>query len=134
MHLSRRKRVGVVRPSNITYARAIAVCRRAQAPDVETARFFLTSARKDGVEPTVFMYSAAIWTAERSGNYSVAKDFLDEMQEKGIPANSISYTGVIAAAARNAQAKEAIMLWEEMKVNGCVPSGATYNVSRRSFE
>lgn len=130
MQMSRRKRVGVVRPSSITYARAIAVCRRAQAPDVESARFFLDSARKNGVEPTIFMYSAAIWTAERSGNYSVAKDFLHEMQDQGISANSISYTGVIAAAAKNAQVEEAIALWEEMKVRGCVPTGATYNVSR----
>lgn len=131
MQLSRRYRVGVVRPSSITYARAIAVCRRAEAPDVESARFFLASARKDpSIEPTVFMFSAAIWTAERSGNYSMAKQFLDEMKAEGIAANSISYTGVISAAAKNGQVDKAIALWEEMKSRGCVPTTATYNVSR----
>lgn len=120
--------MGVVRPSNITYARAIAVCRKADIPDVETARFFLSSARNDGVEPTVFMYTAAIWTAERSGNYTFAAEVLQEMKSQGVKANCISYTGVISAAARGGRVDEAIALYEEFKEGG-VPSPAMYNVS-----
>lgn len=56
MRLSRRNRYGVVLPNHITFTKAITVCRRAK--DVESARFFLSSARSDGIEPDVFMYSA----------------------------------------------------------------------------
>jgi len=56
MRLSRRYRVGVIPPSKVTFTRAIAVCRKAR--DIESARFFLSSARNDGVDPDAFMYSA----------------------------------------------------------------------------
>jgi len=127
MQLSRRYRMGVVRPSNITYARAIAVCSKADAPDVESARFFLSSSRNDGVEPTVFMYSAAIWTAERCGNYSFAKEILEEMKAEGVEPNSISYTGVISAAARAGCLEEALAVYWEFRKGGGAPSAATYN-------
>ena len=93
MHLSRRYRVGVVRPNQIIYARLVAVCTKADVPDMESARFFLSSARKDGINPTVYMYTAAIWTAERSGNYTFANEILQEMKDEGVEANSVSYAG-----------------------------------------
>ena len=129
MQLSRRYRVGVVVPSNITYARAIAVCRKPEFPDVETARFFLSSARIDGVEPTVFMYTAAIWTAEKDGNYDIAAEILEEMKSRGVAANSVSYTGAISAAARAGYVDEAMALFRESKQDGVRPSAAMYNVS-----
>ena len=56
MRLSRRNRYGVVPPSHVTFTKAITVCRK--ACDVDNARFFLSSARNDGIEPDVYMYSA----------------------------------------------------------------------------
>jgi hypothetical protein len=56
MRLSRRYRVGVIPPSKVTFTRAITVCRKAR--DVASARFFLTSARNDGIEVDAIMYSA----------------------------------------------------------------------------
>ncbi|CAB9519440.1 Pentatricopeptide repeat-containing protein [Seminavis robusta] len=127
MHLSRRHRVGVVRPNQITYARLIAVCTKADVPDIDTARFFLESARKDGIEPTVFMYTAAIWTAEKTANYTVAREFWDEMKQERVVPNAVSYSGVISAAARAGLMHEAITLYREMKSAGCSPTVATYN-------
>ena len=56
MRLTRRYRVGVIPPTARTYTKAIHVCRTAR--DVECARFFLDSARNDGFEPDMYMYSA----------------------------------------------------------------------------
>lgn len=56
MRLTRRYRVGVIPPSKATFTRAITVCRKAR--NVESARFFLSGARNDGVDPDAFMYSA----------------------------------------------------------------------------
>ena len=132
MHLSRRHRVGVVRPNEIIYARLITVCSKAEVPDIETARFFLASAHKDGIKPTVFMFTSAIWVAERIANFSFAKELLTEMKAEGIAANSISYAGVISAAAKADQLEEAFALYHESRSAGCSATATTYNVSTRS--
>lgn len=124
--------MGVVRPNEIIYARLIAVCSKAEVPDIETARFFLTSARKDGIRSTVFMYTSAIWTAERSANFAFAKEVLAEMKAEGVAANSVSYAGVISTAAKSGLVDEAFALYEESKSAGCSAIAATYNVSTRS--
>ena len=110
------------------YARAIAVCSKGDIPDVEMARFFLEAARKDGVDRNLFMFSAAIWTAERAGNYTEAKVLLEELKAAGLPPNTIAFTGVISAAARNGYVQEAFQLHLEMLGNGCKVTYATYNV------
>ena len=56
MRLSRRNRYNVVPPNQVTFTKAITVCRKAR--DVESARFFLSSAKSDGIEPDVYMYTA----------------------------------------------------------------------------
>ena len=126
--LTRRHRVGVVQPSSITYARAIAVCRKAEVPDVGSAQFFLEAARKDGVGATVFMYSAAIWTAERSGDCGAALQMLHEMKSVGVDANIVCYNGVLSTLARQGHISEAIEVYEEMKDNRCRPTATTFKV------
>lgn len=121
--------MGVVKPTSITYARAIAVCRKAQVPDVESARFFLESAREDGVDATVFMYSAAIWTAESAGDWEAALAMLHEMESNDITPNTISYNGVISAMARQGRGHEAMSLYQQMRAkNLCRPTVHTYKV------
>ena len=134
MHLSRRYRVGVVRPNRITYARLVAVCSKAAVPDIACARFFLDSARKDRIEPTVFMYTSAIWTAERSANFTFAMEVLDEMKTEGVKANSVTYAGVISAAAKAGLVDEAFAMYKESRSAGCSPSATTYNVSTRMYD
>jgi pentatricopeptide repeat protein len=59
IRLTRRHRFGVVRPSAITYTKAIAACRKSR--NVEHAKAFLTMARNDGIPPDSFMYSSGMF-------------------------------------------------------------------------
>ena len=83
-----------LRPTTVTYTNAIGVCRRASPPDLETSIFLLDDASEKGVQKNVFMYSAAIWTAERCEDWEVALRLFNEM--KGQPLsqpNAVSYDG-----------------------------------------
>lgn len=126
MRDSRRYRYGAVPPTSITYTHAITACRKTEIPDVAAALFLLDRARNDGVEPNVFMYSAAIWTAERAGDCEVALRLLEEMQSNQIFPNVVSYNGVISALAVNGRVEDALALWEEMKEKGIKPNKTTF--------
>jgi len=80
-------------PTSVTYTNAIGACKRAEPPDLERALFLLDEAQKNGVEPNVFMYSAAIWTAERCGDAKTALFLLSSMERNGCTPNAVSYDG-----------------------------------------
>lgn len=119
MRLSRRERYSKVKPTSVTYTNAITVCRKAKPPDLPRARKFLESAIREGIKPNVFMYSAAIWCAECSGDADAAVTFLDEMRSS-VPArrcdpNGVTYDGCMSALASEGRYKEVINMFQEMK-------------------
>ena len=115
MRLSRRKRHCLVPPSSISYAHAINACQRATIPDVESASTLLRWAQDDGVQTTVYMYAAAIWAAQKSGNRAAALDFFLQMEDQGCPPNAVVYNGIISALCDSGDVDHAIMMYEEMK-------------------
>lgn len=125
MRMSRRHRYGAVPPTSITYTHAITACR--QSADVESARFLLDSARNDGIEPNVYMYSAAIWSCGNDGDSAL--ELLDEMRSNDCAPNIVSYNGVLSALALQASAEEALSLFEEMKDDKLKPNRVTFHVS-----
>jgi pentatricopeptide repeat protein len=129
MRNSRRHRHGATPPSRITYTHAISACRKAHVPDLETSLYFLETAQSDGIEPNVFMYSAAIWTAERCGDADVALGILDKMKEIRCVPNAVTYLGVISTLATDGRPEEAIVLFEEMKGHGIDPTDQIFSVS-----
>jgi pentatricopeptide repeat protein len=129
MRMSRRHRHGAIPPSHITFTHAISACRKCQQPDLETALYFLEIAQRDGINPNVFMYSAAIWTAESCGDSDVALAILDKMKEVRCVPNAVTYLGVISTLAMEGRAEEAIQLFEEMKANNIDPTEQIFSVS-----
>ncbi|KAI2512794.1 PPR repeat [Fragilaria crotonensis] len=111
MRMSRRHRQGQVPPTAKTYTVAIAACKY----DFETAMYLLQDSIHDGIIPNVFMYSAAIWIAEKCGKADEALRLLEEMKAASCEPNDVSYGGVIAAIACHGRALEAIQLFAEMK-------------------
>lgn len=124
MRLSRRHRVGVVAPSQITYTRAITVCRK--AAEMESALFFLKQSRDDAILPDVFMYSAVIWTAARAGDCESAFRILQEMKNSDCLPNIISFNGVITALAACDRADDAVAVYEEIIAKDISPTLSTY--------
>ena len=123
MRLTRRNRFGAVPPNSVSYAHAIHACQNAEYPDLEAAKMFLSWARDDGVQATVFMYSSAIYTAVRSERFAEALELFEEMKEVGCRPNSISYDGVLAAIK---SPEEALDLFKEMLAGGVAPTRTTY--------
>ena len=92
--MTRKNRHGAIRPTAVTYTNAITVCRKAKPPDLKTALQLLDDATRDGVKQNVFMYSAAIWTAERCGDYQTAVKLLKDMKKSRLSKpNIVSYDG-----------------------------------------
>ena len=135
MRLSRRHRYGAVPPTNVTYAHAINACQKADIPDLKTALLLLEWSRDDAIPPSIFMYSSAIWTAERSGDFGKARDLFCEMKSAGCNPNSVAYDGVISALSKQGKLGEMLTMYREMKANGIRPTVVTLTVSRKySFE
>ena len=130
MRLSRRERYSRVKPTSVTYVNGITVCRKADPPDLPRARKFLESAIREGIKPNVYMYSAAIWCAEYSGDADAAMTFLDEMKSS-VPArrcdpNAVTYDGCMSALASDGRYKEVIKLFREMKDRKIEPLPSAY--------
>jgi pentatricopeptide repeat protein len=120
MRASRRWRYGVVLPTTITYTHAISACRG----NTEAVRFFLDLAHEDGLEPNVYVYSAAIWACPET-----AQEYWEEMRSAGCAPNIVSYNGMISALAGHGRAEEALSLYEELKDDNLRPSHVTFQVS-----
>lgn len=127
MRMSRRYRYGAVPPTSFTYTHAISACRKNS--DIESALEFLESARDDGIEPNVYMYSAAIWCCGSDGDK--AMELLEEMRNTGCTPNVVSYNGVLSSLALEGRAEEALSLFEELKDNNLKPIRLTFQVRLR---
>jgi len=124
MRLTRRHREGVVPPSQITYTRAITVCRK--AADMPSALSFLNRSRDDAIVPDVYMYSAAIWTAARAGDCEAAFRLLQEMKDCHCTPNIITYNGIITALQTCGRADDTVAIFQEVKEKGLSPTLTTY--------
>ena len=134
MRLSRRYRHGAVPPSNVTYAHAINACQKADIPDMKTALLFLDWARDDAIPPSIFMYSSAIWTAQRCGDYGKAIRLFQEMKSAGCIPNSVAYDGVISALCKQGNLDEIFAMYNEMKSRGIHATVVTMSVSKKLIQ
>jgi pentatricopeptide repeat protein len=128
MRLSRRSRYDAVPPNNVTYAHAINVCQKADNPDLNGAELFLRWAEADGIKLNVFMYSSAIWTAQRCGNWRKALEYFQEMERSSCDANSVAYNGVLSAFCSSGDTSKVMALYRDMKHAGHQLSGGTAKV------
>jgi len=115
MRMSRRNRYGAIPPNSITYAHAISVCQRAIIPDLVTVNQFLNWANDDQVEPTVFMYASAIWTAQRCGDLSRCLELYDELERAGCRPNGVVLNGVLAALCDDGDHSRAMEIFHFLK-------------------
>lgn len=129
MRLSRRNRYGVIPPTNATYAHAISACQKARYPDLKGVELLLRWAEDDGIKPNVFMYSGAIWTAQRSGNCAKALEFFSEMQSAECRVNSVAFNGVISALCDHGDIQKAVAMYDHMKDQGFHLFASTCRVS-----
>jgi pentatricopeptide repeat protein len=128
MRLSRRSRYGAVPPNSVTYAHAIYVCQKAENPDLKGAEQYLRWAEADGIKINVFMYSSAIWTAQRCDNWRRAVELFQDMETSGCEANDVAYNGVLSALCASGDFSKVMEFYQDMKDAGRQLSGATVKV------
>jgi len=133
MKLTRRNRVGVIKPNSVSYVNAISQCRKASIEGdprsaYEIATHLLDLAREEdrgkGIDLNVFVYSASIWMAEAVHDYQTAVRLLREMK---CSPNNICYDGVISALSHHGGFhREALYYYYEMQQLGLSASRKTY--------
>lgn len=128
MRLSRRYRYGAVPPNNVTYVHAVNVCQRATYPDLSLVDTLFGWAEADGIKPSVFMYSSAIWTAQRRDDWKKALLYFQKMDKDGCIANTVVYNGVLSAMCTSNDISRMMGLYREMKIKGHRLSRATIKV------
>jgi len=137
MKLTRRNRVGGIRPNSITYVNAITRCRKTSInggidPRIafDIAIHLLNMARKEedfGITLlNVYVYSSVIWMAEAVNDYRTAVQVLREMK-KCPPPNAICYDGVISVLSKQGLHREALYLYYEMQSKDLSATRRTYN-------
>jgi len=127
IRMSRKNRYTAVKPTTVTYANAISVCRRFNPPDLETALKLLKEAdQKDGITPNVYMYSAVIWTAEKCGDAKTAWDLLMSMKANGCDPNIVAYNGVISALSSQGRLQQVCQILDMAKKNNVKPNSLTF--------
>lgn len=139
MRMSRRRRSNLIAPTSVTYTNAITACRKSNPPDLEAAkRLFEIATKSDAIIPNVYIYSALIWTAERSKDANEALQIFYDMKSRKCKPNVVSYDGVISALTNKVVDGEgdshillesletATKLFEEMKKSGVTPTTVTY--------
>ena len=125
MRLSRRNRYNVVRPTAKTYARAIAVCRRAK--NVQKAMEFLERAVDDGITLDSYLYTAAMWSAAESKEPKVAEKLLEEMMiEHDLSPTVVTFNAIIAAHAKLGNVQAATSFYERLLESNLVPNTSTF--------
>lgn len=115
------------KPTTVTYTNAISACRRSEPPDVKTAMNLIQKATEHNIQANVYMYSAAIWTAERHKDWHAASTLLESMKSsQHCSSNAVVYEGVISAHATCGKFHTAIELFQEMKDSDITPSSTVY--------
>eukprot|EP01083_Nonionella_stella_P216267 777583_1 len=92
-----------------------------------TALDLLHQAEIDGIHPNVFMYSAAIWTAEQCGDCKAALFLLDAVNRNKCRPNAVSYDGVISTLSQEGKFLEACAIFKSMKKDNIRPTAITFN-------
>ena len=118
MRLSRRNRYGAIPPTAVTYAHAINVCQRAKIPDLKTANQLINWAKDDRIQPTVFIFASAIWTAQRCGDLSRCLELYEEMERMGCIANGVVLNGILSALCDNGMYTKALEIFDLIKDRG----------------
>lgn len=115
MRFSRRNRFGANPPTNVTYTLAINVCQKAEVIDLKLVDLLLAWAEDDGIAPTVFMYSSAIWAAQKVGDCGKAIAYFSTMERVGCEPNAVVFDGLISALGEKGDVEEAIKLYERTR-------------------
>ena len=120
-------------PSCVTYAHAIAVCQKARIVDLDTIQLLFHWADADGIAPTEYMLSSAVWAAHRKQNVTLAKEYFNLMKDGTCAPNTVAYSGIICALCGAGSMESALQHFIEAKAKDFELSRSVFVVSHLSL-
>lgn len=88
-----------------------------EAGDYDGIQYVLTEMRGLGVKPNVVVYNALLEAMGKAGRPGLARSLFEEMVAAGLSPNEKTLTALIKIYGKARWSKDALQLWERMRVN-----------------
>ncbi|XP_075522811.1 LOW QUALITY PROTEIN: pentatricopeptide repeat-containing protein At5g46580, chloroplastic-like [Primulina tabacum] len=98
-----------------------------EAGDYDGIQYVLQEMKSLGVQPNLVVYNTLLEAMGKVGKPGLARSFFEEMVELGVTPNEKTLTALIKIYGRARWARDALELWERMKLNGWPVDFILYN-------
>ncbi|GFP85160.1 pentatricopeptide repeat-containing protein at5g46580 chloroplastic [Phtheirospermum japonicum] len=125
MSLYERGRASGWKPDSIAFA--VLAKMFGEAGDYDGIRYVLQEMKSIGIEPNLVVYNTLLEAMGKAGKPGLARSLFEEMVGSGIVPNEKTLTALIKIYGRARWARDALELWERMRVNGWPVDFILYN-------
>lgn len=98
-----------------------------EAGDYDGIRYVLEEMKSLGVQPNLVVYNALLEAMGKAGKPGLARSLFEEMLDSGITPNEKTLTALIRIYGKARWAKDALELWDRMRLNGWPMDFILYN-------
>ncbi|KAG8374880.1 hypothetical protein BUALT_Bualt10G0041500 [Buddleja alternifolia] len=98
-----------------------------EAGDYDGIRYVLQEMKSLGVQPNLVVYNTLLEAMGKAGKPGLARSLFEEMVDSGISPNEKTLTALIKIYGRARWAKDALDLWERMRLNNWPVDFILYN-------
>ncbi|XP_027080995.2 pentatricopeptide repeat-containing protein At5g46580, chloroplastic [Coffea eugenioides] len=98
-----------------------------EAGDYDGIRYVLEEMKSLGVQPNLVVYNTLLEAMGKAGKPGLARSLFEEMLDSGITPNEKTLTALIRIYGKARWAKDALELWDRMRLNGWPVDFILYN-------
>lgn len=98
-----------------------------EAGDYDGIRYVLEEMKSLGVQPNLVVYNTLLEAMGKAGKPGLARSLFEEMLDSGITPNEKTLTALIRIYGKARWAKDALELWDRMRLNGWPMDFILYN-------
>ncbi|KAL0448176.1 UNVERIFIED_CONTAM: Pentatricopeptide repeat-containing protein, chloroplastic [Sesamum latifolium] len=125
MSLYERGRASGWKPDPIAFA--VLAKMFGEAGDYDGIRYVLQEMKSLGLQPNLVVYNTLLEAMGKAGKPGLARSLFEEMVDSGIAPNEKTLTALIKIYGRARWARDALDLWERMRLNGWPVDFILYN-------
>lgn len=125
MSLYERGRASGWKPDPIAFAVLAKVF--GEAGDYDGIRYVLQEMKSLEVQPNLVVYNTLLEAMGKAGKPGLARSLFEEMVDSGVTPNEKTLTALIKIYGKARWAKDALLLWERMRLNGWPVDFILYN-------
>lgn len=125
MSLYERGRASGWKPDAIAFA--VLAKMFGEAGDYDGIKYVLQEMKSLGIQPNLVVYNSLLEALGKAGKPGLARSLFEEMVESGIAPNEKTLTALIKIYGKARWARDALQLWERMRLNGWPVDFILYN-------